>query len=261
MRDRRISGAVEALKRALESRAPTLAHRLRCMKQLDLRRGEAELQRIGRFVDREGVAIDAGANYGVYSQFFSSRARNVIAFEPVARLAAYLRAVLPSNVEVVNAALSDRSGETMIRIPFYGRETFEGASTIDAKNTLSGRAFREETATLMRLDDCYVGRDRVGFIKIDVEGHEAAVLRGADRILRSDRPNLLVEIADYLNPDSFSQVMAMMNGLGYRCYYCEDDRLIRMPLDPNGAERPGPHIYNYIFLATDDAGRLAEKMA
>lgn len=240
-----------ALKAALEAGAPSLAHQLRCLKQIDFLPSERELEIIHAFIDRSGVVVDVGANHGVYSEFFSRRlhVRKVIAFEPISRLAGYLRIVLPGSVEVINAALSDRNGETAIRIPFSGSEAFDGAATIDEHNNLSGYAYREEAVRLTRLDDSIGTGDRICFIKIDVEGHEAAVLRGARGVLQRDRPNMLIEIEDRHNPGSFAEVMSLTNELDYRCFFYQNGCLNRIPFRRTGDNRARLDIFNYIFLS------------
>ncbi|MBK9757265.1 MAG: FkbM family methyltransferase [Nannocystis sp.] len=80
---------------------------------------------------------------------------------------------------VESCALSDRPGHTSMRVPFgsYGEVKF-GRSTIEASNPLShdNVAHIQQIQVELRTLDQYDLRG-VGFIKIDVEGHEMAVLR------------------------------------------------------------------------------------
>lgn len=96
---------------------------------------------------------------------------------------------LPVRVETV--APSAVPGEAKLRI--LGSDT--GRSTIEHDNTLEdsdGSARFEIAVPARRLDDYEM--DAVGFIKIDVEGHELAVLRGGSETIRRCLPSMLIEI-------------------------------------------------------------------
>lgn len=239
--------SLHSFKKKLERYAPKTAHRLRCLKQITLWPREREMEIVGAFIDPSSTVVDVGANYGIYAEFFARRAHKVLAVEPLPDLAKYLRVVLPTNTEVLNVALSDRAGETVIRIPYASDAVYESLATVEQENTLSGHAVKEIPVELARLDDCT--QEKIGFIKIDVEGHEAAVLGGAKRILRNDRPNLLIEIEDRHNSRSFAEIMALLKALDYHCYYYRNHHLTRVLFAPSGADRSVPGIINYLFLA------------
>ena len=97
------------------------------------------------------------------------------------------------NVTVHQIALSNRDGNAQLRIPYDGALEMHGFSTLETGNDLQGSTHvRPVDCILKRLDD--VVREPVGFLKIDMsEGHELAVLQGAIRILKNDRPILLIE--------------------------------------------------------------------
>ena len=68
-----------------------------------------------------------------------------------------------------------------------------------------------------RLDD--LNLDPVGFIKIDVEGHEEAVLMGGATLLERDRPTALIEIEERHKAGAIDAITERMNGLGYRGFF------------------------------------------
>ena len=68
------------------------------------------------------------------------------------------------------------------------------------------------TVPLIRVDDLAV--TGVTFIKIDVEGHELPVLRGAERTIRRDRPRLVVEVEARIQP--VGPLLGLLAGWGYR---------------------------------------------
>jgi hypothetical protein len=77
--------------------------------------------------------------------------------------------------------------------------------------------------------DQYPLRRPISFIKIDIEGAEPLALRGAQDLLRADRPLILSE----LHPEQLAKVsnvqpaefIAEMQGFGYRCHLFEHGRI------------------------------------
>jgi FkbM family methyltransferase len=107
----------------------------------------------------------------------------VYAFEPIPQLAAYLRRASPKRVRVVECALSDKEGLANLYVPSnWGeaslRKPHQGAAVLGVP---------------MKTLDSFELRN-VGLMKIDVEGHELAVLRGARDTIRTSRPIVFVEV-------------------------------------------------------------------
>lgn len=164
----------------------------------------ARLRRKHRFVSREREfnllsewvmpgdwVIDVGANVGHYTRALSEcvgRKGRVIAFEPIAKTFELLAASVAdlTNVTLVGAAASDQTKLAGLNIPTFewGLENFYEASIREGASDCS--------ALCLPIDSLGLA-SRVRFLKIDAEGHEAAVLRGAEKLLLRDRPLLLVE--------------------------------------------------------------------
>jgi len=141
---------------------------------------------------REGMTVmDVGANLGLYSLLISRAvgpSGKVYAFEPVpeifARLKEHITLNNATNVIPVPIALSDEKGTAKMSVKGGGSSLFRRVSD----------EFVE--VQVERLDD-FVEREkieRVDAIKIDVEGAELRVIRGADKTIRRDKPILMVEI-------------------------------------------------------------------
>lgn len=147
-------------------------------------------------VDRPEVFVDIGANIGTHLVLFAVHDVAVAAFEPNSESRAYLRALCAANdrqprVEAV--ALGDASGTVTLHYP--RGETWLG-STDDAviERLRSKGPLVSEEVPLRRLDDFLptlpAGRM---LVKIDTEGHELSVLRGAAAVLRQRRPLVVFE--------------------------------------------------------------------
>jgi FkbM family methyltransferase len=113
-------------------------------------------------------------------------ARHVFAYEPMPSLAQVLREKFPRRVTVEAMALSDSSGTVELRSPVVNGVVVTGCSTISDEAAATYPGLRAVEVPMERLDSVY--RGNVGFIKIDVEGHEQAVLDGAIEIIRRCRP-------------------------------------------------------------------------
>ncbi|TKJ32141.1 hypothetical protein A6V29_17325 [Blastococcus sp. CCUG 61487] len=178
---------------------------------MQYRLSEDELRRLRDFVPHDRAAVDIGGWWGPWTYWLSRRATAVHTFEPVPHVAQFLRSVSAANVTVHDAALSDAAGEAVLHVPSGGPGS-EGRSTLGRPEFAGAR---ELTVPLRTLDSIDIP-DPIGFIKVDVEGHEAQVLRGAATTIATYRPVLLVEIET--RPDSpghVDEVVALVEGWGY----------------------------------------------
>jgi FkbM family methyltransferase len=172
---------------------------------------------------------------------------------------------LPVRVEAV--ALSDTQGEAKLRI----LEKDLGRSTIESENSLEdpdGSARYEVAVPMRRLDDYAL--ESVGFIKIDVEGHELAVLRGGLATIRRCFPTLLIEIEDRHKPNACKEVFDFLSALGYEGYFIQNKQLVSVSdFDSNAHQNPsniggwqsgwkkfGVYINNFFFLPSGSRQRL-----
>lgn len=181
------------------------------------------IERLPKLV-RPGRAIDVGANVGDYTYALSKLATAVDAFEPQPALAAELKAFARSyaaHVNVHQCALSDQDGEVILNIPIIrGRFRRVRAPGLASIENTGGPFFDKLLVPVRRLDD--FGFQLVTFIKIDVEGHEASVLRGAAETIATWKPTLLVEIEQRHISIPIDEVFSNVAGMGYRGYfYCE----------------------------------------
>lgn len=217
---------------------PRTRHDLHINRMQRWGQGEAEWRILDQLVDTRRAAVDVGANNGIYCGRLSQLCPRVHAFEPIPWMAAALQQKVHPNVMVHNVALSDRRGEAVLRIPIDDN----CLTTIDDSNKLPPGLFvREVTTEITRLDD--VVSEPVGFIKIDVEGHELAVLRGGMETIRKNRPTLIVESEKQHNPSCPEAVWDLLTAEGYSVFYLDDG--VRHAV----ADGPVPQgIVNYIFL-------------
>lgn len=157
------------------------------------RHEEAEIGVFFDLIDRASVCVDIGANIGLYTCIAASRGKHVLAVEPLARNLELLYRNIEDNnlteVEVFPLGLSNRIG--VARIYGFGMaaslvQGWEGA----LRNSYKLVAVSELD---LILSSRFEGLPLV--IKMDVEGFELEVLKGAEQTLwRSPRPKWMVEI-------------------------------------------------------------------
>jgi FkbM family methyltransferase len=154
---------------------------------------EKEYALLHTFIQAGDWVLDIGANVGHYTRKMSELVGptgRVIAFEPVpdtfALLAANTRLFPYANVSLLNIAASDRAAAVGIQIPRF----FEGLQNYYQAH-LSSEAKGLTTITIPV--DAIPLPAIVRLVKIDVEGHELAVLHGMRKLLERDRPILIVE--------------------------------------------------------------------
>ena len=141
------------------------------------------------------TVLDVGANIGFFSFVAACSGCTVHAFEPspdTYRALVHNVSLNPKlSIIPVNAALADVSAT----LPIYGGDAENSGSNSLAASPGASVIANIRTA---RLDDLYAAGDfeAPSVIKIDVEGYELAVLRGAEELLRKLRPLLFIEVRD-----------------------------------------------------------------
>lgn len=177
-------------------------------------RAEPEMRGIIERCDPTGTAIDVGTWYGPWTYWLSKRVRDVQSFEPNPKVAAVLRQGVASNVTVHECAVSDVEGtaELVLQDLSVGSE---GTATIVPGVEGAG----SHSVRTKRIDD--MGFTDVRFIKIDVEGHERAVLNGALESIKRDHPVLFVELEERMT--DIDGTIAMMADLGYEARFVMND--------------------------------------
>jgi FkbM family methyltransferase len=240
------------------------------------RYGEVEMHLLEFLCRCDRDAIDVGANYGGYVHFMRRYARHVYAYEPMPRLAQMLRRKFRRDVTVEAIALSDSTGSAALRMPVIDGMALVGCSTISDGASATYPALSVTAVPMDRLDNVYGGN--VGFIKIDVEGHEQAVLDGAVDTIRRCLPRMQVEIEERLAPGGLARARAFFAKLGYRGFFVRNGRMERIeefslpemqdpmylpdlkaPLEER--QRFERYIYNFVFLPANEPPETVHKMS
>lgn len=179
-----------------------------------------EFDHLLQFTDPRQAAVDIGALLGQYSLTLSSLSTKCLCIEPLKNYA-FLARVLPSNCRVCTVAAGDQPGEGVLRTPDYN---YGLSSLLDNKWLKAGKSITEQATAIQKLDDVVLGElpdEPIGFVKIDVEGYELRVLKGATGLLQEHKPNLQIEI----DPRNLKEVRALLEQFGYRGMFFFDGKL------------------------------------
>lgn len=178
-----------------------------------------------RFVNRDSVIFDIGANFGYYAVSLAhaaGREATVHAFEPNPVTFDQLQRNIELN-ELVNV--------TAHRLAFSDRAGTAGLQIVNPINSGSTQLTEGDAVPVSTIDlFCQAHRiERLDVMKIDVEGYEERVLRGATRTLEQLRPTLMIE----LNPpvlrttnSSVDRIIDSLTGSGYSLFQAEEDQLV-----------------------------------
>tara|TARA_B110000438_G_scaffold297923_1_gene345142 strand:+ start:398 stop:1150 length:753 start_codon:yes stop_codon:yes gene_type:complete len=200
---------------------------------------EDEMQIVQELCSADKISLDVGVFRGVYSYLLSKHSLKVIGFEANPIMFKYLDRNLTSiikNLKLYNLALSNHEGKVGLKIPLRKKSFFKinfedyyecGLATINKENNLDDKEIHIFNTEKARLDS-FQFNNKIGFIKIDVEGHEQEVLEGSIKILNDHQPNLLIEIEKRhrkLNPD---YTISFLREAGYKCFVFNEAKLIEV---------------------------------
>ncbi len=201
------------------------------------------------YIPKDAVVFDVGAHAGQFSKLFARMAPNgkVFAFEP----SAYARSVLEPalswnrirNVEIAPVGLSDAEGELVLHTPIKKRGGM-GFGLAHLGADAGDRPVMEQTVKLTTMDAFAAakGLTRLDFIKADVEGWEAHMLRGGRETLARFKPVLFLEVVEASLARAGSspqEIWDLLTPLGYRA--------LKSPAF-TAVDGYGPHG-DYLFVA------------
>jgi FkbM family methyltransferase len=222
---------------------------------------EPELPLLPALCRKEAVALDIGANEGFFAHHLLPLARSVIAFEPLPQMLARLRGNYADKMEIHGVIISDREGQGELKYPAGGYMSATIAKTNSAALE-SGRVIETVVAPMKTLDSFKL--TNVGFVKIDVEGHEEAVLHGGLETLKREKPNLMIEIEERHAPGSLDRVSNFLSGIGYAGFYLDGKQILpigqfdlqRDQVRQNG--KVGKYINNFLYFPSNRAAGILE---
>ena len=220
---------------------------------------DAELLLLEFLLTKDSVFFDIGTNKGEYAYYAEKliNPKNIYLFEPEKKLNKQLRAIF-SNCQIFDLALSDNKGTHQFKIPLINGVADNCLSSLEVKNKEDNETeaiiYEVKTDTL----DNFIAEKNIhpDLIKIDVEGHELSVLKGAESFINKHHPTLIIEIEQRHHKDiNIESVFESFKQKGYNCYYYSKKQSQLFPYNnkthlTNTKEYFGKidYINNYIFI-------------
>lgn len=195
------------------------------------------------------VILDVGANTGLYSVLagVQNPGARIVSFEPhptnYARLTRNVELNALTNVQTERLAVGDSVGTIEFSIPEN-----EGISLVSSAVGAFSEAFFDIRYKQVRVPqtslDAYLAEHRLGpvdLLVLDVEYYELQVLRGAERLLREDKPVIIGEVFNYdvlagdhpslrnrIDPDHAANIERLLTSFGYALYSIGPNGLLRV---------------------------------
>jgi FkbM family methyltransferase len=274
--------AANSLSRRLIKRllGPVLTERnyrllLGLAKSWDIRTGswaEPTLELIDPAVRAGEIAIDIGANFGLYSYHLDRAvgpAGRVYAFEPlpftsetfkvVARLLRFKR------VELIPKGCGEVAGPVQFTVPVQRNGAFStGLAHMARDDARPGRAWyfqhdemKQIECPVVAVDDYLPELRNVSFLKCDIEGADYFAMKGAARTIERNHPTVVCEIDPWFMQGfglAVSQLVDLFASWGYEVFGYEGGRLRRVTVDQINEN-------NWVFVHPERRDRVAHLIA
>jgi len=192
----------------------------------------AELRMMRRFLKKDSIMLDIGANIGWYCLNLAkdvSKGR-VLAFEPIPKTYDCLKKNIAingiKNVELYNFGRADKKGDLV----FYYNPKLSGASSL--RNLHEERKKIKIKCRVKKMDDFINKRiPKIDFIKCDVEGAEIFVVKGGIKTIKKHLPILFLEMLRKWSAKFNyhpNDIIKILSAIGYKCYYIRNNKLVEI---------------------------------
>ena len=214
---------------------------------------DAEMIYVSKLLKQKRRFLDIGSNIGIYSFHFKNSFKNIDAFEPLTEISYRLEYFQNESLKVHNCALSNKSGDLKIYIPYVSGKAVDPLASLEKREgDCEARTVRVDKIDNYDFDD-------VDLIKIDVEGHEEYVIEGARNVIKKNMPILIVEIEQRHLKKQINEVFENILKLNYTGFFLQNDKLTSLnkfnynchqKLHLNDVTNK-QYINNFIFLPND----------
>ena len=220
---------------------------------------ENEIRFLPQLCDKDKISIDIGASKGTYSFHLLKFSKEVIAFEAFEKKYKELIYLFrrQKNIKIENYALSNKTEVEELRIPIEDT----GRSTLESSNKLAeieGEVIIQ-SVKCRKLDD--FNFKNIGLIKVDVEGHEEAVLSGSRKTIQRESPSLIIEIEERHKQDSINNVKSFLYDRGYTGFFYKNGKFYNIShfdVIRDQSINNEEYINNFIFIHESKINNLRD---
>ncbi len=181
---------------------------------------DAEMIYISKLLTNNRRFLDIGANVGIYSFYFRSCFKNIDSFEPISEITYRLKSLQAPHIHIHNIALSNRRGHIDFYIPVINGVTTPARASIETRDSQNiKRIVKIRTVDSYDFDD-------IDLIKIDVEGHEESVIKGAQNSIKKTLPIILVEIEQRHINKNICEIYKEILDMNYDGFFLDNGKLV-----------------------------------
>jgi len=158
---------------------------------------------------KKSTFIDVGANIGNHTLFFSNYFKKIIAIEPHSKIFKVLKLNTEEkkNIKVFNYAIAEQNKFSYLN---YKKNNLSGSNLLNKPQKFSQKVICKKIDSLIKKSE------KVNLIKIDVEGHEYQVIKGAINIIKKNKPLILFEHHPNNFKSKYSPTIKLLKKLGYK---------------------------------------------
>ena len=217
-----------------------------------------------KLINDDSIILDIGSNRGFFTYHYSKMAKNgfIYSFEPIPGTIELQKKLLKffhiKNYKAFNLALSDKVGFIDMLLPKNGHFPEDLCATINTENVAKSFANFEIINTASDTLNNIISKEkleRIDFIKMDVEGAEFLVLKGAEKAL-SLRPILFMEMIDrhfkkfgYQKED----IITFLKNLNFEPMYYDAGKSLLIPFEFDGLGNEALDVY---FIPEEKISKL-----
>lgn len=218
---------------------------------------EPELLYLQQILTSNSTFIDIGTNKGIYLYQAEKIIKNgtIIGFEPNPEMVRFAQHLFPK-LTIVPKAVSDNCGNMTLHIPKKGAKWQDTRATLEK---IEGTAVQEVLIETTTLDAWYQQTNikNIDVIKIDVEGHEWATIKGCTNVIQNVRPIFIIEIEKRHAQYPINAIFEWMEAQQYKVFYFDRTTLQLAPFsvhqidnfqEEKDAQNNMKYINNFIFL-------------
>jgi FkbM family methyltransferase len=201
---------------------------------------------LSKFISADSVVLDIGGHSGQYAKLFARLAPQgtIYTFEPGTYPRSFLEISIRlnqlRNVKVIGKALGEAPGKLTLVTPLKASGIFRfGLAHIEKEDENSRSAKEEVTVTTIDAFAKETGLESLSFIKIDVEGWEAQILKGGSETINRFHPTMMVElVASQLirAGNDLDETWEMLRTWGYNPYIYIDNRTLVAHPEPRDGD-------------------------
>ncbi len=194
-----------------------------------------------------GIALDLGANIGVTSYHLSKKlpGSTIFSFEPLALNMDTLKRIKNrfdlKNVKEFQVAVGEKPGTLEMVMPVINNVPMHGLSHViheDNTEFNTGLKYEVPVVCLDEFNGLLESEKKITALKIDVENFEYYVLKGAEKLIRKNKPVIYCELWEN---DNRKKCIGFLNKLNYSAFILQKNELV--PIEKTTVEK-----HNFFFL-------------